>query len=231
VGNHKIGDVVKVTCCKNSHDFNVGQLVRLVSNDVEDDWKAEVLDGSDYWHLSEDEFESLDKAKIINKPKILVVGHARHGKDTVAQILKDGWGLNFCSSSYAAAEKVVFPVLSKEYGYTTLEECYADRVNHRSEWKALITEYNAFDKTRLAKEIMSENDIYVGMRCHKELGACVEAKIFDHIVWVDASYRKEPEPISSNTIKKENADYVLDNNGSMNDLILETFKFMRRVYA
>lgn len=166
----------------------------------------------------------------MSKPKLLIIGHARHGKDTVAQILKDGWGLNFCSSSFAAAEKVVMPKMLDETGkpfYNTVEECFADRVNHRATWKNLITEYNTPDKTRLAREIMTENDIYVGMRCHIELGECWINRVFDAIVWVDASYRKEPEPLSSNTITKDRADYVIDNNGSMNDLILETFKMMR----
>lgn len=168
--------------------------------------------------------------RTMNKPRLLIVGHARHGKDTVAQILKDGWGLNFCSSSMAAAEKVIMPKLVDREGkpfYHTVEECFADRVNHRSTWKQLITEYNTPDKTRLAREIMSENDIYVGMRCHIELSECYSNNVFDAIIWVDASYRKEPEPLSSNTITRDWADYVVDNNGSMNDLILETFKMMR----
>lgn len=166
------------------------------------------------------------------KPKLLIIGHARWGKDSVAQILKDGWGLDFCSSSMAAAEKVVIPKLVDGEGkpfYSSVEECFADRVNHRATWKNLITEYNTPDKTRLAREIMAENDIYVGMRCHLELEECIRGGVFDHIIWVDASYRKEPEPLSSNTITRDYADYVIDNNGSMSDLILETFKMMRCV--
>ena len=163
------------------------------------------------------------------KPKLLICGMMRHGKDTVAQILKDGWGFNFCSSSWAAAEKVIMPQMVDSFGepYTSVGECFADRVNHRATWKNLITEYNTPDKTRLAREIMSENDIYVGMRCHLELIQCLGNKVFDAVIWVDASYRKEPEPLSSNTITRDYADYIIDNNGSINDLILETFKMVR----
>jgi dephospho-CoA kinase len=165
------------------------------------------------------------------KPKILIVGHARHGKDTVAQILADGWDFKFQSSSLAAAEIVVFPVLSKIYGYETVEECFNDRVNHRAEWKDLITEYNSEDRTKLAKQILEDNNIYVGMRCKYELATCRANGLFDVIVWVGAEYRKEPEPTSSNTITKEMADYVIDNNGSITDLVLETFKFMKWYYT
>lgn len=168
---------------------------------------------------------------VTNKPKLLIVGHARHGKDTVAQILADGWDFKFQSSSLAAAEIVVYPELKKIYDYQTLEECFNDRVNHRAEWKELITDYNSEDRTRLAREILVDNNIYVGMRCHKELASCVAQGLFDAIVWVDASYRKEPEPVSSNTITKQMADYVIDNNGSITGLINETFKFMKWFYA
>jgi dephospho-CoA kinase len=161
------------------------------------------------------------------KLKILIVGHGRHGKDTVAQILKDGWGYNFCSSSYAAAEEVVYPALKDVYGYTSVQECFDARASHRAVWKDLITEYNTPNKTRLATKIMESNDIYVGMRCREELAACRTHQLFDIVVWVDASYRKEPEPISSNTITRDMADWVIDNNGSINDLIVNTFKFMR----
>ena len=32
-------------------------------------------------------------------PKLLIIGHARHGKDTVAEILRDTHGYDFVSSS------------------------------------------------------------------------------------------------------------------------------------
>lgn len=165
----------------------------------------------------------------MKKKRLLIIGAARHGKDSVCQILKDGWGYDFVSSSMAALEKVIYPVLQPKYGYTSLEEAYEDRVNHRAEWKELITAYNTPQKARLAREIMQDNDIYCGMRCVNELDACVTLRLFDHIVWVDASYRKEPEPVSSNTLTRDVADYVIDNNGNPHDLIVEVFKFMRWV--
>ena len=157
------------------------------------------------------------------KPKILIIGHARWGKDTVAEILRDGWGYKFCSSSLAACEKVVFPVMSKQEGYTSVEECFEDRVNHRTQWHQLISEYNTPDKTRLAREIMETNDIYVGMRCQEELKAT--RGLFDVVVWVDASQRLLPEPASSNTLTKEMADYCISNNGDLKDLVNEVYAF------
>src|SRR6266705_4108782 len=97
------------------------------------------------------------------KIKLMILGYARHGKDTVADILRDNLKLTFASSSFAAAEKVMVPYfLSKGVTYSSLDECYADRVNHRAEWYDQIKAYNTPDRARLAREIYADNDVYVG---------------------------------------------------------------------
>ncbi len=139
----------------------------------------------------------------MRKKKICVLGYGRHGKDTVAELICNKRDYSFCSSSYFACEKAVFPTLSKKYGYTALDECYEDRINHRAEWKQLITEYNSPDKSKLARELLLENDLYVGMRCKDELDACIQNDVFDTLIWVDNN-RVAPEDESSCTIRKEN---------------------------
>lgn len=47
-------------------------------------------------------------------PKIIVIGHARHGKDTVAEKLSDIYGLPFTSSSIFCADKVILPLTQDE---------------------------------------------------------------------------------------------------------------------
>lgn len=170
------------------------------------------------------------KSKPVVKPKLLILGDARHGKDTFAQILADCWGLKFCSSSLFCAEKVIMPVLAEKYGYKTVQECFDDRVNHRAEWKELIFSYNQDDLTRLSKSILAENDVYVGMREIRELDACKAEGLFDLIVWVDDGYRKPPEDRSSMTITRNVADYIVWNGGDINNLILEAAKMMRFYY-
>jgi hypothetical protein len=41
----------------------------------------------------------------------MIMGHARHGKDTVCEILRDTYGFTFESSSMAAARYAIYPVL------------------------------------------------------------------------------------------------------------------------
>lgn len=150
--------------------------------------------------------------------KMLIIGYARHGKDTVAEMIQKHFGLSFNSSSMVACKDIVFPTLSKKYGYATEAECFNDRVNHRQEWFDMICEYNNADPTRLAKLVMKHADIYVGMRSKCELEACVQDKVFDLIVWVDASERHPPESSQSCTVSKDMADIIIYNNGTVEQL-------------
>ena len=150
--------------------------------------------------------------------KILLIGHARHGKDTVSEMLVYLMGLTFRSSSDFVNERAVFPVLAPKYGYQTLDECYQDRVNHRKEWYELLREYNGDDPARLGRELFEEYDIYCGLRHREEFQAMKDESLFDVCIWIDAGKRLPPESLESMTLTKEDADIVVDNNGSLEDL-------------
>lgn len=148
------------------------------------------------------------------RPRILLLGYARHGKDTVADMLKN-YGMTFTSSSIFAARLFVYDALADKYGYKSVEECFNDRVNHRTEWYELIKQFNADNPARLATEILKVHDIYCGMRDDKELQGCKKLHLFTHTFWVDASKRKEPESLDSCKVTEADADVVIDNNSSL----------------
>lgn len=158
-----------------------------------------------------------------NKPKLLIIGYARHGKDTVAEILTHDYGYKYQSSSQFCAENVVFPVLGPLYNYKTPEECFADRSNHRKEWFDLITDYNQPDRAKLGKDIFNVSNIYCGLRNYDEFMALKEENVFDYSIWVDRSNHLPPEPTTSNTLFPELADITIDNNGSLDDLKKNVF--------
>lgn len=151
-----------------------------------------------------------------HKPKLMIVGHGRHGKDTVAEMLSKAHGYRFTSSSMWCAEKIMWPLLKNRY--SSVEECFADRHNHRALWYDKIVEFNTPDKASLAREILRENDIYVGIRDWRELYAAKNANLVDFTIWVDATRRLPREDASSMNIEPWMADYILDNNGSFVDL-------------
>jgi hypothetical protein len=157
------------------------------------------------------------KNRIHKRPTIGIFGQARHGKDAAAEYWAEHFGLTYQSSSMAAAQIFIFDALKDKYGYKTLEECFEDRVNHRTEWFDLITAYNAEDETKLGTEIVKLTGCYVGMRRMEEAVACKKKGVFDILIWIDASERVPAEDVSSCTITKEVTDFTIHNNGTLEE--------------
>lgn len=152
-------------------------------------------------------------------PKLLIFGYARHGKDTVADMLVKHFGVTAVSSSWFAAEKIMVPYLASQgIVYPDLATCYADRVNHRKAWFDEIAAYNAVDLAKLARGIFSEYDIYTGIRNDREFNQAKCEGLFDYCIWVDRSAHLPPEAETSNKMKPWMADYILDNNGTLDEL-------------
>ena len=149
--------------------------------------------------------------------KLCIIGAARWGKDSMAEILQEEFGLKFKSSSQASSEIFIYDALKEKYNYKTPEECFEDRVNHRVEWHDLICEYNKNDKARLAKKILKHADAYVGMRDSSEIKECITQGLFNLIIWVDASKRLPLESKESFNIEIRDADIIIDNNGNFEE--------------
>lgn len=151
--------------------------------------------------------------------KLMVMGYARHGKDTVGEMLRTQYGLRFSSSSMFCAERVMLPAMAaRGVRYKDAFECYADRHRWRSAWYDDISAFCAKDPAALGKAIFEDNDVYCGIRNIREYDACEVAGIFDFSIWVDASRRLPPEPESSCTVHMGCADLVLGNNGDLGEL-------------
>lgn len=158
-------------------------------------------------------------------PKLCVIGHGRHGKDTFAEILNEHFGMEYASSSQAAADIFIYDELKVKYNYKTPEECYTDRSNHRTEWYNLICGYNETNKAALASEILKTSDCYVGMRDDREIEECINQNLFDLIIWVDASERLPLESPDSMKITKESADIIINNNSTLEDFTKRVLRF------
>ena len=181
--------------------------------------------GHAYWgelraELVQKESQSEDEMKL------LVIGHAQHGKDTAAEMLYDMFGLTFAGSSQVANELFIFDALKEKYGYKTPEECFADRINHRAEWYDMICGYNKEDPARLAKEILNRANIYVGMRDLEEYHA--SRGLFDFVVGI-YNPSKDLEPASSFNINIWTADFIVPNSSTKQELRSKLFKLFREL--
>ena len=158
--------------------------------------------------------------------KLMVFGHARHGKDTAANVLARRRRCTALASSWVACEQFLFQDLRDAgHNYKTLKDAWDDRISSnemRAFWYDSIRRLNADDPTRLMRAVYAQTDIYTGIRCCHELAEGIKTCIVDLAIWVDASERLPSEPLTSMTCTREQADIVIDNNGTEEE-------FLRRV--
>ena len=130
--------------------------------------------------------------------KVAIIGDARSGKDTYAEILAYWYGYTFTPAYKIYGEYVMDQLAKLGIYYSSLDECYKDRVNMRGLWYTIISEFNSLDLTRLTQKILSKSDIYPGIRSLEELKA--SQHLFDRLIYIDASKRIPEEDESSNTL-------------------------------
>ena len=161
--------------------------------------------------------------------KLLVIGHGRHGKDTVCEILQEKYNLSFESSSRFCSKLFIYDMLKDKYGYKSEEECYADRHQHRAEWYDAICDYNAGDGARLGREIFKVHDIYCGLRNKREYFAMKNTNVFDYAIWVDRIDHLPPESKDSMSLEQWMADFTIDNNNSLQELEFNTMQLIEHL--
>ena len=146
--------------------------------------------------------------------RLAIVGPGQSGKTTAARWLSEHTPLRYVESTSAAAAKVVCSHPSMRDRYDSLEACYADRRNHRQQWRDIILEHNQPDGLRLYREMAEQNDILDGIRDARELQACRDAGLVDAAVWIQRDVPADP----SLGFGPEAADYVIDNNSTFEEL-------------
>ena len=158
---------------------------------------------------------------------VIIFGHKQHGKDTACEYLEAKYGVSFASSSLFACQLFLFEQMHKEgHSYETIEECFADRVNHRKYWYEAIRDYNTPDKTRLGTKLFSKNDVYCGIRDLEEFRALKAAGMVRLAIFIDASGRLEKEDPESMKMDIEDADIVITNNSTLEEFYTKLDRLM-----
>lgn len=149
--------------------------------------------------------------------KLLILGHAMHGKDTAAEYLRDKHGIKFKSATLLLTAYVRSAMSTLGITYHSTMECYEDRVNHRPFWFECIKLLNKKDKATVGLNIFSQSDIYVGIRDNDEYAAVLH-EIDPIVIWVDAGKRLPLEPKSSMNIEYGSPMLYINNNDSIENL-------------
>ena len=130
------------------------------------------------------------------KRKILIIGHAKHGKTTVAKALT-GYGYTYKDSSEVAAEAIL-PFFTSKYGYKTPKELLERKDFYsgtslgndiRNDMYEQIKRVNLLGGfLRIPDMVYSQADIYVGLRDPGEFMALM-SKYNPLVLQVDACQR------------------------------------------
>jgi hypothetical protein len=123
--------------------------------------------------------------------KILIVGHGRHGKDTLASIINLELGFKFRGSSEVAAKEVIYPLMKNFY--SSAEDAFENRHENRELWRAVISDFNREDPTRLCKLVCKGGHGYTGLRDKVEVISAIKGGFFTHVIWVRRPELKEDD--------------------------------------
>lgn len=103
--------------------------------------------------------------------KLLVLGHAGVGKDTVCELLCETKQLVYKHTSMIAAKIVMQEFEKLDIKYDSAKDCYEDRNKHRNFWFSTLREYNYKYANAFFTLATQESDIYCGMRDTAEFRA------------------------------------------------------------
>lgn len=148
--------------------------------------------------------------------KILVCGHAQHGKDTFASLLAEELNLKYSPVTQIFI-KDHFEEINNAIGgvYTSAKWLYKYRSLHRDVLFDMISIYNKEDAGRFVKEVLSVADFYVGLRAKREYEATKH--LFDYKFW--AYNRHKPvESSRSNELVSDEEFVMVDNSGDLLEL-------------
>lgn len=146
--------------------------------------------------------------------KLFVIGHKEHGKGQFCEIAQRIFGLTHMGTSAFNAQ-MMFNLMRDTHGYTTVEECHADRKNHRELWFTEIRNFCGEVPHRVYSNILAEHNICEGARNRQEFeSGRLHNATGDLIIWIDASERMPLESSDSMELTKDDADIIIPNNGS-----------------
>lgn len=156
------------------------------------------------------------------KTKLIINGHARHGKDFLADHVADATGLVKLNASMWFAEKVLLPAFPQVY--PCVEAAYLDRVNRREMW------YQMMRLGGWQQEFMKHSDVFSGHRNIEEHQKMVSQLGPENVlrVWIRWEGKDAEAPASSQwqsfTDIEENHDVLLTHHGNRISEMVATVK-------
>lgn len=119
--------------------------------------------------------------------KIAISGPGRAGKDIAAE-----WFVRHCGLRYfGSTSKVIWPHAAHRLDLS-LEEAWQRRHEMRQVWRDIGDELRTGDPAYLAREVLRQGDLCVGIRSRGEMEAVVDGKMVDALLWIDRDVPPDP---------------------------------------
>ena len=133
--------------------------------------------------------------KIRLSPNIMILGHADHGKTTIAkQVVALKPEIKFIDSSQFAMDSCVLPEAKKLVPDITIDDIKKFKPLMREFMCWAIKKYCVDDRAKLGKDIFEQSDMYVGCRSQDEYQAQIDAGLIDLTFYVKNINKVENDP-------------------------------------
>lgn len=166
--------------------------------------------------------------EMLRLPVVSFVGYGRSGKDTAAEIMATVMGDEYSKKMHTALKSsvkylvhyggstssAVAPLIAKAVGKTE-EEVFAERHQHRMFWFEFCNILRRDDPTLIARILLGQADILVGLRDIAEIEATRAKDVVAAHIWVSRPGVDSDETVA---FSRDDCDLVLENNGSLEDL-------------
>jgi len=114
------------------------------------------------------------------RPKVLLVGHGRSGKDEAGEWFSRETLLKFSGS----ASKYLLPFVAAELGLAE-DVAYAKRHDMRDDWYRIGNRLREEDRLILVNQALQHGDVVAGIRSKVELADVIALQLVAHVVWIE----------------------------------------------
>jgi hypothetical protein len=141
--------------------------------------------------------------------KLAICGPGRAGKDECGRWFAEHTPLRYSKST----SQVIAPFAAAHLGLS-VEEAFRRRHEDRDLWFKLGCELRRDDPAYLAREVLRDGDLVVGVRDRAEMEATIREGLVSLVIWIDRDVPVDP----TLTYGRELADMVIENRWSLADL-------------
>lgn len=146
----------------------------------------------------------------LSKKVIFVSDSKQVGKDYVAAKFLEYLDEGATPTSFILSKEIVYPILKNIYKYSSWEECYNDRDNHREEWKSILSNYG---EAKFHLKLLESSNVSIGVRDYRSLDIIrkelLAKDIIPLIIFVTSNEERQIDQTS--TIEEKHCDYVFVN--------------------